>query len=122
MSLKNLPQFERFDIQSFLQDKKLEVTEIKSWLDNDTHKTLGTKVEVAIVQDSTTYEASRDGTVRDNLYEKLIIKVNKMSLPISKHDIVTVKNPVARIYGDYRNQLSITADDVVIVKSVEDKK
>lgn len=118
----NLKPFQVFQTEKFLKDKELTVTNIKPWQDFDTKEILGVKVEVAITKDETVYPAGRDGTVMTNLFEKLTFKVPKNSVDVKANDIVTPVHPVATIYGDYQNQLSITADDVVVVKSVEDKK
>lgn len=111
----NLKPFQVFQTEKFLKDKELTVTNIKPWQDFDTKEILGVKVEVAITKDDTVYSAGRDGTVMTNLFEKLTFKVPKNSVDVKANDIVTPVHPVATIYGDYQNQLSITADDVVKV-------
>lgn len=117
----NLKPFQVFQTEKFLKDKELTVTNIKLWQDFDSKELLGVKVEVAITKDETDYPAGRDGTVMTNLFEKLIFKVPKSSVDVKANDIVTPVHPVATIYGDYQNQLSITADDVVKVPA-EGKK
>lgn len=59
-----------------------------------------------------------------NLFEKMTFKVAKSRVDVKVHDIVMPVHPVATIYGDYQNQLSIKADDVVVVdgKVAGDKK
>ncbi len=118
----NLKPFQVFQTEKFLKDKELTVTNIKPWQDYDSKETLGVKVEVAITKDETVYPAGRDGTVMTNLFEKLTFKVAKNSVDVKANDIVTPVHPVATIYGDYQNQLSITADDVVAVKADGAKK
>ena len=47
------------------------------------------------------------------LYEKLAIKVSKaVAVPIGS--IIIIVNGIASIYGEYRNQLSIRAEDIKI--------
>lgn len=111
----NLKPFQVFQTEKFLKDKELTVTNIKPWQDFDTKEILGVKVEVAITKDDTVYPSGRDGTVMTNLFEKLTFKVAKNNVDVKANDIVTPVHPVASIYGDYQNQLSITADDVVKV-------
>lgn len=118
----NLKLFHVFQTEKFLKDKELTVTNIKPWQDFDSKEILGVKVEVAITKDETVYPAGRDGTVMTNLFEKMTFKVAKNSVDVKVHDIVTPVHPVATIYGDYQNQLSITADDVVVVKADGAKK
>lgn len=118
----NLKLFQVFQTEKFLKDKELTVTNIKPWQDFDSKEILGVKVEVAITKDDTVYPAGRDGNVMTNLFEKLTFKVPKNSVDVNANDIVTPIHPVASIYGDYQNQLSITADDVVAVKNEGSKK
>lgn len=51
----------------------------------------------------------------NNLYEKIVVKVPKeLNLPLNS--TVKLIEPVANVYGDYRNQLSIVAEDLEVVK------
>lgn len=111
----NLKAFQVFQTEKFLKDKELTVTNVKPWQDYDSKEILGVKVEVAITKDETVYPAGRDGNIMTNLFEKLTFKVPKNGVDVKTNDIVTPVHPVATIYGDYQNQLSITADDVVKV-------
>lgn len=122
MALKRLNQFLRFDFPGFSDGKIYQVTGISEWIDFESKKHIGTKIEVVIVEDKTKY-AHRDGEVISNRYEKLVIKVKKdIKVPIDAR--VEPVNPVATVYGDYRNQLSIVADDIRIVlpRAVESPK
>ncbi|MFL0248030.1 hypothetical protein [Candidatus Clostridium stratigraminis] len=84
----------------------------KEWKDFKTGDVLGTKVEVVIVQDKTDY-GTTEGEVVNNLYEKLIIKIPKqITVPMNAE--VRLKNAEATIYGEYRNQLSVVAEDIEI--------
>lgn len=52
--------------------------------------------------------------VVNNMYEKLTVKLPKeMDVPMNVE--VKLINPEASIYGEYRNQLSIVAEDVQVV-------
>lgn len=114
--MKNLYQFQKFDLPAFLEGKELTVTGCGLWKDHDTGAELGTKVDVAITKDETVYPTGKDGNVQTNLYEKFAIKVPKaVSIPVGA--IVTIVNGTATVYGDYRNQLSVRADDVKVVQA-----
>lgn len=115
MSLKNLHAFQPFDLSAFLQGKQLVVTHCRPWQDFDTKEERGTAVELAITKDETKYPPAKDGTVYTNLYEKIVVKVPK-GINIPTGAIVTVVNGSATVYGDYRNQLSIRAEDVKVVQ------
>ena len=114
--MKNLNLFQKFDLTSFLLGKELTVTACGPWVDFDTHEEKGTKVEVAITKDNTAYPPAKDGRVVSNLFEKFAIKVPKaVSVPVGA--IVTIVNGTATVYGDYRNQVSVRAEDVKIVQA-----
>lgn len=115
--MKNLYQFQKFDLVAFLIGKELMVTGCGLWKDRDTGAELGTKVDVAITKDDTTYSPSKDGSVQTNLYEKLSVKLSKFNFTVPVGSIVTIVNGTATVYGDYRNQLSVRADDVKVVQA-----
>ena len=109
--MRSLRAFERFDLAAFLAGKTLAVTACRPWIDYETKATRGTKVEVVITRDDTTYPTAKDGRDVSNLYEKMIIKVGR-DLTIPAGTTVEIVGGVATVYGDFRNQLSICADDV----------
>lgn len=114
--MKNLNKFQKFDLLAFLQGKELTVTGCRPWKDHDTQQELGTVVDTAITKDDTAYPASKDGSVQTNLYEKFSVKVPKpLSVPVGA--IITIVNGTATVYGDFRNQLSVRADDVKVVSA-----
>lgn len=118
--LRHIREYERFDLEGFLHHMELMVTNIAPWEDYTTKARLGTKVEVVITKDDTPYQPGTDGSVQTNLFEKLVFKVRKNDMSIKVGDIVAPKGAEAMVYGEYRNQLSITADDVVIVDAKTD--
>lgn len=114
--MKNLSQFSMFDLPGFLTGKTLTVTAVGPWVDFDSKAHMGTKVGVVITEDKTTYPPAKDGGVVTNLFERLTIKVGKdVSVPIGA--TVEVINGRGTVYGEYRNQLSIKADDVKVVSA-----
>lgn len=113
MSLKKLSRFTYFDIEEFLEKKKLLSVGITEWKDFDTQNVMGTKVEVVIAVDKTDY-GNAEGEIVSNLYEKLTVKVPaKIDVPMNVE--VRLVNPEAVVYGEYRNSLSITADSIEVV-------
>ncbi|MFT4147722.1 MAG: hypothetical protein QM632_02870 [Micrococcaceae bacterium] len=125
MSLKALNQFQKFDIDEFLKEKQLvfvKAEDLFEYVDdsagNRTRKVIGSKVIVDIVSDNTTYRT--DGIT--NLHERLEVKVPNIAVA-SYEKFVFNQTPVAIsdvekavIWGDNRNNLSITAK-VVALKS-----
>uniref|UniRef100_UPI0006D1083B hypothetical protein n=1 Tax=Mediterraneibacter glycyrrhizinilyticus TaxID=342942 RepID=UPI0006D1083B len=76
-------------------------------------RTHGTKVDVIIAEDNTAYDIKNDEIIT-NQYEKLAFKIKKdVNIPMNARVIPV--NPVAVVYGEYRNQLSVTADDIKVI-------
>lgn len=51
----------------------------------------------------------------NNLYEKLSVKIPAKLNNVPMNTEVRLINPEAVVYGEYRNALSITADNIEIV-------
>ena len=106
--MKKLNLFNTFNWSAFAKGKRFVCTSSAEWKDFTSGAHLGTKVEVAIVEDLTDYG---DNSV-SNLFEKLAFKVAKdISVPVGAE--VQPKGVQASVYGDYRNQLSCTAQDII---------
>lgn len=71
--MKNLGQF--FDVNRFMDGKKLVVTDNQPCVDYDTKLTIGRTLEVGIMVDNTYYVPSKSGYVTNNLLEKFRVKV-----------------------------------------------
>lgn len=116
-----LNRFISFDFPSFSKDKEFQVMGIKPrYEDKDKQKEIGTAVEVAIVKDQTTYYDKNnniDSSVT-NLYEKFSIKLEqrKETLGVKIGDFVEIIGATAVVYGEYRNQLSVKADDIRVIE------
>lgn len=114
--MKFINAFLKFLLDEFLNGKELTVTGCSPWVDFDTHEEKGTKIEVAITKDNTAYPPAKDGRAVTNLFEKFSVKVPKVvSIPVGA--VVTIVNGTATVYGDYRNQLSVRAEDVKVVSA-----
>lgn len=113
MGFKKLGLFQRFDSNAFFRDKHLvQMAEAKTWKDYDTDEVKGVKVEVVILEDKTPYPTKNGETVT-NRFEKFTVKVRKNAVSTGVNDAVELVNPVCTVYGDFRNQLSVTCDDIV---------
>lgn len=113
--MKHLNFFSRFALEEFLRGKELTVTSCSPWADFTTGVVQGTKVEMAITKDDTDYPLAKDGNpVATNLYEKMTVKVPK-AISIPAGAIVAIINGTGNVYGDYRNQLSVKAEDVKVI-------
>ena len=115
--MKGLNQFLKFDWDSFAEGKQFIVTGISDYQDYETKAHLGTKVDCVIAADKTPY-VFKDGKEFTNRFEKISFKVSKdMNIPLESR--VMPKNVVASIYGEYRNQLSVKCDDIVVATPKE---
>ena len=102
-----------FDYESFAKGKRLLSVSQQPWKDFKTSEVLGSKIEAVIAQDKTDY-GLKDGEVVSNLYEKLVFQI-PMEIQIPVIVEIRPKNPVAIVYGEYQNQLSITAEDIEVL-------
>ncbi|MDE7433270.1 MAG: hypothetical protein K2N34_15340 [Lachnospiraceae bacterium] len=113
MSLKKLSQFNVFDWNKFSAGKRYMCLGVSELTDYNTKKHMGTKVEAVITDDRTPYQ-TKDGEQVTNAYEKLTFKVRKdVKIPINA--FINPVNVDAKVYGDFRNQLSITCDDIQVI-------
>lgn len=116
--MRNLNQFIKFDWDAFAAGKKFLYLGQSNWVDHDTQQLMGTRVEVVIASDKTDYKPAADGTpAKGNRFEKLTIKVPG-AVDLTEDSYIEIVNPVATVYGDYRNQLSVKADSVKQVAQV----
>lgn len=114
MALKKINKFVNFDIAAFLKGKELVFIGKKDWVDFDTHNLLGEKAEIVIIKDETDYGDS-DGESVSNIYEKLTVKVPARLDNIPLNSRIHLVNPHAVVYGEYRNELSITAEKIELI-------
>lgn len=113
MALKKLNQFNYFDAEGFFSKLSLIAVGKSTWKEYGTGTVRGTKVEVVIASDKHSYNTS-NGEVVNNMYEKLTVKIPK-EIDVPTNAKVRLVNPEASIYGEYRNQLSVTAEDIEVL-------
>lgn len=112
--MKYLSQFQVFDWENFSKGKSFKVVGVAPWRDYTTKGVIGTDVKVVITRDNTSYKL-REGDTTTNLYERLSFKIRRTDLSVPTGANVQVVNPTCVIYGEYRNQLSVKADDIQIL-------
>ncbi|MCC4325218.1 hypothetical protein LMB33_00740 [Limosilactobacillus reuteri] len=116
MSFKKLSAFKQFDNQGFFGPKILMAMSEEPWLDFDSGKKLGTKLNVVVWQDHSDYG---DPTIT-NVGQTLSVKIaGREPQQIITPHLVRLINPEATIYGEYQNQLSVRADDVEDIEGGE---
>ena len=111
-TMKGLSQFLHFDGIKFFDGKSLTVVSCAPLTDYNTKQVIGSKITVVITQDDTTYKVKPDGTTINNLYEKVTIKVPGKSLSLAPGTVVKLVNPTGTVYGEYRDKLSVTVEDI----------
>ncbi len=114
--MKKLGQFLHFDCVAFFLGKLLQVVSCGPLVDYETKAKIGTKVGVVITADETEYQV-RDGEAVSNIFEKFNVKVPGKELTLAPGTVVSLVNPRGVVYGEFRNNLSVTADDVQPVQS-----
>lgn len=118
--MNNLRYFERFLLEDFLQGKELTVKNCKPWKDFDSGEEKGSRIEVIITKDATIYPPGKDGKISTNLFENFMIKIPKTNFTVDVGAVIIPINGKGSVYGDYRNHLSIMADDVKVVRGGKD--
>lgn len=111
--LKKLNQFDYFDAVEFFSKLILIAIGKSVWKEFGTDTIKGTKIEVVIASDKHNYNL-KEGENVNNMYEKLIIKIPK-EINVPMNSKIRLINPTANIYGEYRNQLSVVAEDVEVL-------
>lgn len=119
--LKKLLRFQKFDINEFLGHSQLLLTKIEEWREGEDPehvRVVGTKITGVIAVDGADYG---NGLKNVNRGESITIKVQQPVSAFESWDpFVTVfkitKATKATVYGDYRNQLSITVPSLEEVR------
>jgi len=121
MSLKKIAMFNVFNAKEFFLKKKLLFTGHDVLFDENKNE-IGLKYKILIVEDETNYGKDKNNgedLIGLNEGELLVVKVhgNTNSVDIKRLAHVKLVNPIAKIYGEYSNNLSLVADNVITVES-----
>ena len=99
--MKGLGQFRQFDWAGFSAGKAYQVVGVSDWLDRDTGKRLGKRVDVVITSDNTQYE-HRNGEQFTNLYQRLTFKIEgSAAVDVAIGDIVISMDHVRAQAAEY---------------------
>lgn len=108
---KKLGMFLTFDGEKFFKEKKLMGMMAESLLDENQNP-IGAKYTIIVWEDRTNYGDPRVSNVGDTYKVKVIGKpVKAINQPIQ----IKLIDPSGVVYGDYRNQLSVSAKDIIFV-------
>ncbi|EGC27963.1 hypothetical protein [Streptococcus sanguinis] len=123
MSLKNLSYFTAFNAPQFLSRKELRFISATRWIektDTGSEFEKGVKVSLLIYKDNSDYPNEKT-----NLGEQIMVKVPFASIEdysafqpmITPCEVTKIEKAV--VYGEYRNQLSLTASVIEADESIE---
>ena len=111
--MKKLKQFAPFNADLFFDKIDLQFTKVEPIRVND--KTVGFKYNLLICDDQHNY--GEESSL--NIGEVIKVKIEDVNsnTNFTFGQKVELINPRASIYGEYQNQLSVKADNVVLKKS-----
>ena len=123
MALKNLSHFTAFNAPQFLSRKELRFISATRWVektDMGSEVEKGVKVSLLIYKDNSDYPNEKT-----NLGEQIMVKVPFASIEdysafqpmMTPCEVTDIEKAV--IYGEYRNQLSLTASVIEADETVE---
>lgn len=123
MALKNLSHFTAFNAPQFLSRKELRFISATRWVektDMGSEVEKGVKVSLLIYKDNSDYPNEKT-----NLGEQFMVKVPFASIEdysafqpmMTPCEVTDIEKAV--IYGEYRNQLSLTASVIEADEAVE---
>ena len=112
--LSKLSHFKQFDNKGFFGPKEFMLFSIEDWVDFDTKKTIGVKLNTVIWSDHSDY-----GDINvSNKGKAVVVKVAGLRpQPVESPVFIKLKNPRVTIYGEYQNQLSVKADGFEVVQT-----
>lgn len=113
--MKFLSQFQHFDFEGFAKDKGFLVIGCSPLKEHGTNEVIGTKVDTVICTDNTEYKRA-EGDTTTNKYEKLSFKVSKIGFDVPVDSFVKPVEPVATVWGEFRNQLSVKCTDLQVAQ------
>ena len=111
--MKKLRLFAPFDAKLFFSNIELQFTKVEPIREND--KTVGFRYNLLICDDQHNYGEESSLNIGEVIKVK-IEDVNSIT-NFTFGQKVELINPRASIYGEYQNQLSVKADNVVLKKS-----
>ena len=111
--MKKLRLFAPFDAKLFFSNIELQFTKVEPIREND--KAVGFRYNLLICDDQHNY--GEESSL--NIGEVIKVKIEDVNsnTNFTFGQKVELINPRASIYGEYQNQLSVKADNVVLKKS-----
>ncbi len=121
--MKKLRSFLNFDTERFFTGKELRVVGAEPWQEytnTGPGKIIGTRYKLVIATDKTVYDAKDpEKDARINEGEPLVVKVAKPQKGFGKFAIAKLVEPKATIYGQFQNELSVIAEDILFESNMK---
>lgn len=117
--MKRLTQFQKFEFDRFVNNKIIVVLGHDEWINYDTGEVIGYKYKLTILEDNTDYGNGQMGL---NDGESFTVKIEGELKQYSKLQEVKLQNVEATVYGDYSNNLSVTASSIIFKGGTENDK
>lgn len=117
--MKMLGKFQYFDTKSFFERLSMMGMKCEDYLEYENKEKKGIKITATIWSDNHDY----GNAAVSNVGEQLVIKVldpNAQLLDFTTPHFIDVINPTGKIYGEFSNQLSLVADQVIIKEDGND--
>ncbi|EAW7178336.1 hypothetical protein LMV59_000603 [Listeria monocytogenes] len=108
---KKLSAFLYFDAENYFEKKILLAMQSEP-LKNENQEIIGSKYTVIVWEDATDYGDQSISNIGDTYKVKVIGKhLKKIDSPSE----VKLINPSGIVYGEFRNQLSVSAEDIIFI-------
>jgi hypothetical protein len=104
--------FLNFDCERFLKEKTLMALAMADLNDSEGNR-IGSKISTVIFEDKTDYGDSKVTNAGDSFKIKVL---NLNIKPIKMPCFIRLVKPTAKVWGEYQNNLSITAQDIQIIE------
>lgn len=108
---KKLSAFLYFDAENYFEKKILLAMQFEP-LKNKNQEIIGSKYTVIVWEDATDYGDQSISNIGDTYKVKVVGKYLKK---IDSPSEVKLINPSGIVYGEFRNQLSVSAKDIIFI-------
>lgn len=124
--MKKLSSFLEFNTSNFLKEKELVFISKTDWTDFESKEFLGIKYKVLIKSDNTQYglDSNNKELIAINKGESIDVKVdkNQKEEDFEMFEAVTLINPKGIVFGEFKNQLILSADSIKSTDTISSKK
>lgn len=117
--MKRLTAFQSFDSEGFFHGKTLIFQGGEPLIDFESKIQIGIKCKVLIREDESTYGIDKEGKEIKGINQMESVDIKILDIfdvptftPMSQVKLIS---PIAKIYGEFNNQLSVTCEKIILV-------